>query len=382
MIRKSLGPLCFTILALLFIQYIFELNFTFINSLKSAEEEVEMKDIYFSRIQNNEYKLVDTNIVLIDIDTCKRAQLMDLFKKVQQYHPKVLGVDVLFKEDEPPGPLNIAYFSFADSSASTVFACVDSGKNISHSFFVLEGSKVNEGLVNFGNNGKGKPIRSILNKSKSNDKLKSFSAKVASLFDSSLPALKKINEEEAFDLNYRPISFPNEFNAVDIVNDSSNAFSQKIKNKIVLIGALHDAKDYHKIPNAGYDNDDHLYANESGLKIHAMAVVMLLNDTMITEPSTFWSRFFTSLVFLFFFYILFYLFEHYEFYFKLTGRLILLVGGILFLFLYVILMKKGIEINLGYWVFMIILIYEMLEVYHPVMRLVGKFWRSFKQKSI
>jgi hypothetical protein len=110
MIRKSLGPLCFTILALLFIQYIFELNFTFINSLKSAEEEVEMNDIYFSRIQNNENKLVDTNIVLIDIDTCKRAQLMELFKKIQQYQPKVVGVDVLFNEDEPPGPLNIAYF--------------------------------------------------------------------------------------------------------------------------------------------------------------------------------------------------------------------------------------------------------------------------------
>jgi CHASE2 domain-containing sensor protein len=297
---------------------------------------------------------------------------MDLFKKVQQYHPKVLGVDVLFKMDEPPGPLNIAYFGFADSSTSTVFACVDSGKNISHSFFILEGSKVNEGLVNFGNNGEGKPIRSILNKSKSNDKLMSFSAKVASLYDPSLPALKKVQEEVAFDLNYIPISFPNEFNAVDIVNDSINTILQKIKNKIVLIGALHDVKDNYKIPNAGFVENEKLYTHVSGLKIHAITIAMLLNDTMITGPSTFWNNFFTGLVFLIFFYILFYLFEHYEFYFKLTGRLVLLVGGILFLFLYVILMKKGIEIDLGYWVFMIILIYEMLEVYNPVMRLVEK----------
>jgi hypothetical protein len=356
------------------------LNFTFINALKSAEEEVEMKDIFFAKIQNNKNKLLDTNIVLIDIDTCKRGQLMDLLKKMYQYQPKVIGVDVLFEEDEPFGPLYNDYISYADSAASTVFACKESGKEIIRSFFALKESKLKEGLVNFGNAGEGKPIRSILNKTAIDDKVESFSVEVAKLYDSTLPALKNIENEDAFNISFNPISFPNEIKAVDLINDTFNLFAKKMKGKIILIGALHDAKDNHKIPNAGFAENDHLYTQVSGLKIHAMTIAMLLNDTMITEPSTFWNSFFTGLVFLIFFYILFYLFEHYEFYFKLTGRLVLLLGGILFLFLYVVLMKKGIEIDLGYWVFMIIIIYEMLEVYHPVMKLVGKGWRKFSKK--
>jgi len=375
MIRKSLGPLCFTFLSLLFIQFIFQVDFSFISSLKSVSEEVEMKDIYFSSIQRNEKKPI-ANIVLIDIDTCKRAQLMDLFKKVQQYQPKVVGVDVLFKEEEPPSPLQLDYLNYADTSASTVFACVDSGKNIAHSFFAKDGSKAVEGLVNFGNTGEGHPIRSILNKSKSNGNLMSFSAKVASIYNSSLSALKKIKEDTSFNITYIPVDFPIEIKAVDIVNDSTNAFAQELKNKIVLIGALDSAEDKHKITNAGYAENDGLYTIISGLRIHAIAIAMLLNDNLISEPSAFWNHFFTLFVFLLFFYIFFYLIEYHEFYYELTARLVMLISSILMLFFYVLLMKKGIEIELGYLVTMIIFISGILDLYKPVTHLLKKGWKK------
>jgi len=377
MIRKSLGPLCFIYILFLFIHFIFGLDFSFINSLKSVDDEVEMKDIYFSRIQNKD-KIEEKNIVIIDIDTCNRAQLLDLFKKIQQYQPKVVGVDVLFKNVETNWESYKNYVTYADTSASTVFACVDSGENISHSFFALKEIKPIEGLANLGINGYGKPIRQVLNKCKSEPNLMSFSAKVASIYDPSLPLLKKIKDDTAFNLTFKPFVFSKEINATEIINDTSNAFAQRLKNKIVLIGSLDSAEDKYKVPNAGYTDNNELYANVSGLKIQAMAIAMLLNNTMISEPSVFWSRFFTGLVFLIFFFILFYLFEQYEFYFNLTGRLVLLVGGILLLFLYVLLMKKGIEIDLGYWVFMIILIYEMLEVYHPLMHLFKRVWKRIK----
>jgi len=374
MIRKSLGPLCFISILFLFIQYFFSFDFSFIGSLKTIDDEVEMKDIYFSSIQNKK-QIEEKNIVLIDIDTCKRAQLMDLFKKIQEYKPKVVGVDVLFEDEEPPGDLYNDYITYADTSVSTVFACVDSGKNISHSFFALNNIKITEGLTNFGNNGYGKPIRQVLNKCKSNPNLMSFSAKIASLYNSSLPSLNKIKDDTSFNLSFKPVVFKHEINALNIVNDTLNAYTQLLKNKIVLIGTLVSADDKHIISNAGYTDNNELYTSVSGLKIHAIAISMLLNDTMINEPSTFWNRFFTGFIFLLFFYIFFYLIEYHEFYYELTARLVMLFSSILLLFLYALMMKIGIEIDLGYWVIMIILISGLLELYKPVVHLLKKSWK-------
>ena len=374
MIRKSLGPLCFISILFLFIHFIFGLNFSFIDSLKSVDDEVDMKDFYFSRIQNKG-EIEERNIVLIDIDTCKRAQLMDLLKKVQEYKPKVVGVDVLFKDEETDWDLYKDYVTYADTSTSTVFACVDSGKNISHSFFALEEIKPVEGLANLGSNGYGKPIRQVLNKCKSDSNLMSFSAKVASIYDPSLPSLKKIKADTSFDLSFKPFVFSKEINAVDLINDTSNTFLQILKNKIVLIGTLDSVEDKHKVPNAGYTDSNELYASVSGLKIHAIAIAMLLNENMITEPSIFWDRFFTGFIFLLFFYIFFYLIEYHEFYYELTARLVLLLSSIFLLFLYALMMKIGIEIDLGYWVIMVILISGLLELYKPVVHLLKKGWK-------
>lgn len=382
MIKKSLGPLCFTVIVLLFVHFIFELNFTFINSLKSVENEVEMKDIYFSKIQNNQNKTLDTNIVLVDIDTFKRPQILNLLNKINTYQPKVIGVDVLFKEDEEPGSTVFSdYVVYAESHPFTVFACVDSRDVISHSFFVLKGSKAKEGLVNFGNAEEGKPIRSILNHTEKSENLKSFAFNIAELYNPSFSALNKIKEKDKIDITYNSVLFPNEYLANEIINDSTRVYLPKLKGKIVLVGAINDENDKHKIPNTSIGNRQQIYTKESGLKIHATAIAMLLNNTIVSEPSGFWKTVFTILIFLFFFYLLFFLFEKYEFYFKLTGRLVLLFGGIIFLLLYVLLMKSGIEIEIGYWFFMIIIIYEMLEVYHPIMHLIRKGWKSITKKQ-
>jgi CHASE2 domain-containing sensor protein len=380
MIRKSLGPLCFTALVLLFVNFIFELNFSFLSSLKSAEQEVEMKDIYFSKIQNNENKILDTSIVLIDIDTFKREQILELLNKINLYKPKVVGVDVLFEADAP-GETHLNYVMYASSSPNTVFATKhDEKKGLIHSFFVPEASpKAIEGLVNFGNSGEGQPIRSLKNKDTSDDKLISFSAVIAQRYNADLRALEKIKEEKEILLNYQSIEFPIEFKAIEIAYDSTNILANKISGKIVLVGALNDIKDKHKIPNAGYAKGEGLYTMESGMKIHAIAISMLLRNKLISEPNSFWELVLHCLIFLFFFYALFFLFEKYEFYFKLTGRLVMLCGAIFFLLLYVMLMKSGFEIGIGYWFFMVFLIYEMLEVYEPISHLVAKGLKIFKK---
>jgi hypothetical protein len=56
----------------------------------------------------------------------------------------------------------------------------------------------------------------------------------------------------------------------------------------------------------------------------------------------------------------------------------MLCGAIFFLLLYVMLMKSGFEIGIGYWFFMVFLIYEMLEVYEPISHLVAKGLKIFK----
>jgi hypothetical protein len=42
-------------------------------------------------------------------------------------------------------------------------------------------------------------------------------------------------------------------------------------------------------------------------------------------------------------------------------------------------MKSGFEIGIGYWFFMVFLIYEMLEVYEPISHLVAKGLKIFKK---
>ncbi len=383
MIKKSIGPLFFTVIVLFFIQFVFELNFTFINSLKSTGEEVEMNDIFYSHIQDKT-KIVNRNIVLVDIDTFKKPEILLLLKKINQYDPKVVGVDVLFEHDEP-GETHVNYVLYASQANNTIFATKynEEEKNLTHSFFIPETTpQAKEGLVNFGNSGPEQPVRLILNKHESDVNLMSFSAKIVELYDSSLPALQKIKNLESFQVNYKPILFLDSFHANEILNDTNNTYAEAFKGKIIIVGALNEQKDKHKIPNVGYAENQRLFTMESGMKIHALAIAMLMEDNTITTTNSFWAIMISSMVFLFFFYILFYLFEKYEFYFKLNGRMVLLLGGISLFLLYVKMMKFGIETPVGYWFFMIVLIYEMLEVYHPVMRLLGKLWSKINPKKV
>jgi hypothetical protein len=57
---------------------------------------------------------------------------------------------------------------------------------------------------------------------------------------------------------------------------------------------------------------------------------------------------------------------------------VLLISGILLLFLYALMMKIGIEIDLSYWVIMILLICGMMELYKPVVHLLKKGWMRIK----
>jgi len=67
--------------------------------LVSAYKDFELTDIYYSQLVNTDQIITDTNIVLINIDNfTDRRDISNLIEKIQRFEPKVVGLDILFRE--------------------------------------------------------------------------------------------------------------------------------------------------------------------------------------------------------------------------------------------------------------------------------------------
>ncbi|MCX6250190.1 MAG: CHASE2 domain-containing protein [Bacteroidetes bacterium] len=77
------------------------INISPLDPFESAFKDFQYSDILYSKIRSRQ-NLLDTNIVLISIDTLKRESIAQELKNINKFSPKVVGLDIIFEQLKDP----------------------------------------------------------------------------------------------------------------------------------------------------------------------------------------------------------------------------------------------------------------------------------------
>lgn len=265
--RYTLHAAAITVLAAVF-SYSIIYSFTSMLALKSS---IEVKDYQFSDLYSVvAYKStpprLNDSIVLVATDGLTRDEIARVLNTVQQSNPKVIGIDIIFEHPYIGDSLLIA----ATSSPNIVMAQMfDDGDDfaIHGSYFCNPSHLAQSGVTNI-EYGVVRHFRH--NFDLGGIQYPSFAAAVA------IAGGHDLSQQSLYD-SY--ICFlPHEFQCItpDIIRSYPEECDDILKDKIVLLGDIHDSHDMHQTP----------IGRLSGLKIQAAIIETIIGNHGILQVSS------------------------------------------------------------------------------------------------
>jgi len=268
----------------------FMLNTKSLSFFSVLEEsgDVPMSDMYLKvNSKRNPFKL-DTTITFVNIDSCEsRFEIAQLIEQIDSLRPKVIGLDVFFRNRKEPGADTLLE-NVIRGCKNLVVACIldaeqhdDSDKyNTCKRYFFVgqEGDSFTEGFVNLDSDGVS-PVQTFtpklfLRKGELLDTLYCFAAQVVRLYNET--AFQKLLQRPG---NLEIVHFqPLRFNEVGKNEIEDNR--EYITGKIVLIGSL--SEDRHITP---------INSQMCGMEIHAQIISTIIEkDKYIDRLDTVWTK--------------------------------------------------------------------------------------------
>lgn len=342
------------------------------NINEQITSDIYFNDLYYSKYDEgnpSEFMQKEKQVILVNIQDIKineRYKYQDLLKKILNYQPKSIGVDITFSKTQA----NV--LKEFNNNDNIIFA--KGGEN--------DISFENSGTVDFPriDDHEQRTIRYY------NNSANTFAAKLVGITKNK--QVQKIGNDHKFLLHFNAINngvshltndnqetnlnYATDFwylNSNDIISDSLNLYLDYFKDKIVIVGYLGDRSHF----NAQYDIEDkfripadtkHFINKEpimNGAVIHAVAVSNLLSpkfqfsiipkELILTIQLIICSVFLTLLLF-------------YDFG-KLFNRILLFILSIPLLFSVLYLMDHMIFLKLGGTLFALLIIEEMFEILEP-----------------
>ncbi|MCF8297213.1 MAG: CHASE2 domain-containing protein [Saprospiraceae bacterium] len=405
----------FLSIIIIFILFFFVIKFVhidFLDPLSDAFADVEFTDIIYSQFdKNDEYRQVvkgepqtDTNIVIVNIGFLDRGGIATELNIINQYSPKVVGIDVKFEDEKD---------AFQDSmlmdALSKTKNLVLYGKGInyhadSNSFEFLETCHPKfaqygyPGFTNLKTNQEGdnetenymKVCRIFLPFAKDsleNKNIESFAVKICELYSpESLIKLKKRNSTFEYINYFGNIAYYDKkprYKVIDIKDIFNDSLDGTIfRDKIVLMGFLGRNLDDKGGEDKFFTPLNPKYIGKTnpdmyGVVIHANTIGMILQGNYINKLPA-WIGHIIGLIIVFLTFALF----RYIYYFKkdwydgLT-KIIIIIESLLILFTIVMIFGKfDYKIQLPAFYFVLIVISaDYLEVYFGFIKNIGaKFY--------
>ena len=256
-------------------------------SVVEESGEIPMSDMYLYINSRKGPAKLDTNIILVNIDSCKdRLEIAQVIEKIDSLHPKATGLDVLFKNWKEPNE-DAVLANVIHKCKNLVVPCIldaehreDNDKYdtcIRNFFAEQENRNINEGFINLDGDGFS-TIRTFtpklfLQEGKSLDTLYCFAAQIVRLCDET--AFQKLLQRTG---NLETIHFqPLRFYELDKSEIDDN--SELITGKIVLIGSF--SEDSHRIS---------ISPEMRGMEIHAQIISTILEKKYINRLDNTWTK--------------------------------------------------------------------------------------------
>jgi CHASE2 domain-containing sensor protein len=263
------------------------LNLNFFSPFKNAFQDFSYLDLYYAEKLEAETAGINKDIILINIERRNRKEIAALLEKLGDSGPKVIGLDVIFKDlQDPVWDQFLAKFLKGDKTVATyVF---DQDKKIGSNKKIVH-EQLDSGYSNFNFDDESAVIRNFRGVLHTPDSVHfAFGTVVAKKFMG-----QKWNDHlEAYLEKDRPINYSgNRGNFLLLeYNDVMEAgTSELLKDKIVLLGYLGNEK-YHP-----FDMEDKHFTpmnpkfvgksppDTFGLVIHANIIRMLIEKDFIYE---------------------------------------------------------------------------------------------------
>ena len=289
---KFLG-ITITVFVIIWLLTFIPVNLGFFNPMKNALYDFDVNDIVFSKLSPE--KSADTNIVIVNIGYLNRPQLAELITKIKSYKPKVVGLDILFRENkEPIGDSllskaikldgntvivnKLSGFDEDKQNYDTLITSINKLTNFSYSGYANLPSKAGSNLTT---------IRLFKPEAKYKDStIDAFSTEITKLFDKKSydELIKRNNDFET--INYRGNA--DKFYYIDGTNLNNLDNVDFIKNKIVLLGFLGEYPSHTILEDIFYTPLNENYAGKTypdmyGVVIHANIISMILSKSYINN---------------------------------------------------------------------------------------------------
>lgn len=255
--------------------------------------DVPMSNIYLKINSKKEQTRLNTNITFVDIDLCKdRLEIAQLIEQIDALQPKVIGLDVFFRNRKEPEIDTILENVLRKCENLTIAAILDAEQRhdndkynrCHHNFFVAQkDDNFTEGFINLDSDGSSAvqtfTPKLFLQKETSLDTLYCFAVQIVRLYDET--AYQKLLQRTK---NFEIIHFqPFVFHTINKNEIADNG--EYITDKIVLIGSL--SEDRHKTP---------INTKMHGIEIHAQIISTIIEEKYIDRLDNIWTKLITALL--------------------------------------------------------------------------------------
>ncbi|APA64454.1 CHASE2 domain-containing protein [Maribacter sp. 1_2014MBL_MicDiv] len=261
------------------------LNLSFFSPFKNAFKDFSYLDLYHAeKLDDNDFH-INQDIILVNIDRLNRKEIAEVLDKLQQFQPKIIGIDIIFKDKKDPIWDN--YLAGKLKDETLVFAYSIIGSNEVNTDCTLHKIDDNKGYANFNFNKETIVIRNFQGVRKLENKtLTSFPVMIAKNYmGESWYCNNEIFLEKEIPIQYT--GRRDEFlilESRDLLGKEAIPF---IKDKIVLVGYLGNEMAYkYDIEDKHYTPMNPKFVGKSppdtfGLVIHANIVQMLIDGNYI-----------------------------------------------------------------------------------------------------
>jgi CHASE2 domain-containing sensor protein len=269
-----------------------------LNPVESAFDDFELTDIVFSKLRPDTLYKADTNIVLINIGRLNRAGIAEQIKIINQYKPRVIGIDAAFRTPKSlEGDTALAH-ALASAENLVLVSGVHQFNQTTRQYDTLETSHPmfnihgHTGFANLivENDDYYKSCRSFSPREQVRGHTElAFPVKVAQLYQ---PGIIKrfLQRNNAYEyINYRGNFTSGSFYAVDVAEVFDPQWDGSfLKDKIVLMGFMGENFQSRTLEDKLYTPLNENYVGKAhpdmyGVVVHANSISMILREKYINE---------------------------------------------------------------------------------------------------
>lgn len=358
------------------------INTHVLDPIKFALQDFDYNDLAYSRMGKNRETPIDTNIVIVNIGNAGRQEIAAMIQKVNEQHPKVIGVDVLF--NAPKGEAEDSLLKAQITNNPKVVLAYNlhsNGEAISHEGF-LYGQAPNKGFANFIGEEGGVIRHFAPTMNQGSNDYSFFAASIAKVADPQGYQELKSRHQPIEIINYTHTS--EKFVVVDgqeLLNGEINSVS--LANKVVLLGFVSSEEgsvlDRHFTP-MNKNSFGKTLPDMEGVFVHANIIRMILDKDYIRKVPAWitWTLAFLLCWLHMSLFIKYYLERH--LWFHLVAKTAQLFSAILFVYLALLFFYKfDTKVNLTPSLVAIILAVDVLYFYEAICTWLNK---KYHYKSV